>query len=226
MAQVSDVLTYARQLLQTDSSGLSDAVGLAMTNDALQDEVREFIRRGVNAAQTRESYTPITTASPNTYPWPTAMFQLKSIEVDFTGGGGQNFLQANAVDVSNIQFVSWEWLRANQPTTKPLFNNRGDTFEIFPTPLTATGSIKIFYFLIPTEYSSTSSTISYPQSLDYRALSAKVAEMYSLTLEKPDMVTAFAQEYQTRIDKMVNILVPASQTPIQSTPIQLTGWEF
>lgn len=224
MSLVSDVLTYSRYLLQTDNSGLSDTNGLVFLNDALQDETREMINRGVNAAQTQESYTSITTNNPNTYLWPSNLYMLKAIEVDFTGSGGQNYMQAFPVDVSNIQFISFDRLRANQSTQNPLYNNRGDTFEIFPTPISAVGTIRIFYFTTPTEYASTASTINYPQSLDYRALSAKVASLYALSLEKPDLAAVYNAEYMKRLEKMITILVPASQAPVQPMSLQVTGW--
>src|SRR5882724_6151136 len=137
MSQVSDVITYARQLSQTDSNGISDTLGIAFTNDALQDYIRDLIDRGIDAAQTQESYADLTTNNPNTYLWPSDMFALKTIEIDFTGAGGQNFLQAQQYDVANIQNVSFSYLRVNQPSTMPIIDNRGDTFELAPIPTTA-----------------------------------------------------------------------------------------
>lgn len=235
MATVADIITYARQLAQTDSSGIPDALGLAFCNDALQNMTRSLVARDIDAAQTQESYTNLTTNNPNTYAWPVDMYSLKTIEVDFTGSGGQNYLQATMVEVANIQNVSFDWLRLNQPISQPLFDNRGDTFEIFPIPPNATANgLRIFYFLQPTEYADLTSTINYPQSLDYRCLAARVASLYALSQEKTGMknrysvsvMTALENEYQTRLKDIITILAPASQQPITPQPLAVTGWNL
>lgn len=232
MANVEAALTYARQLAQTDSNGISDTLGLAFANDAKQDFVRDLVERNIDAAQTSESYADLTTDNPNTYAWPDDMFALKTIEVDFTGAGGSNFLAAQQYDVSNIQFVSFSYLRVNQPTTIPLFDNRGDTFEIVPVPTAAvTGGLRIFYYLAPSDYSAISETIEYPISLDYRCLSAKMAYLYALSLEKGGMAsqglaTDYEADYQRRLKKIIRILAPSSQQPIQPTPLRLSGWAY
>lgn len=232
---VDDVLTYARQLAQTDSNGISDTLGLSFANDALQNMTRAMFARDIDAAQTAEAYTSITPSDnpPGQFAWPDDMYALKTVEVDWTGAGGQNFIQAQPVDVSNIQFVSFDYLRKNQPTTWPLFDNRGDTGEIFPTT-TVTATVRIFYFKKPTEYTLTSDSILYPQSLDYRCLSARVAALYALSLGQTGMknrysvsvMSAFETEYQKRLDDIINILAPSSQQPIQATPIQISGWQY
>lgn len=229
MATVDSILTYARQIAQTDTGGISDTLGLAFCNDALQNFTRSLIERDIDGAQTQESYTNLTTTNPNTYAWPSDMFMLKTIEVNMTGGDSQNFLQATGMDVANIQNTSFDWLRVNQSTTDPLFDNRGDTFEIFPVPGAAvTGGLRIFYFLQPTEYTLTSDTINYPQSLDYRCLSARVAALYGLSLgdSGQGLMERANLEYEKRLKDIINILAPASQQPIQAQPLRINGWQF
>lgn len=232
MSTVNDVLTYARQLSSTDSNGISDTLGIAFTNDALQDFIRDLVDRGIDAAQTYEAYADLTTNNPNTYLWPSDMFALKTIEVDFTGSGGQNFLQAQQYDVSNIQNVSFSYLRVNQPSSIPLFDNRGDTFELAPIPpAPVTGGLRIFYYLLPTDFTTTADTITYPITLDYRCLAAKVSYFYALSLEKGGRTTGgqaadFEAEYQRRLNKIITILAPGSKQPIQPTPLQDSGWEY
>lgn len=232
---VSDVITYARQLAQTDSNGLTDTLGLAFANDALQNMTRELVSRNIDAAQTQETYTNLATTSPNTYAWPPDMFSLKTIEVNMTDGNQQNYLQAMPVEIANLQDMSFDWLRVNQPTSSPLFDNRGNTYEIFPTPkLAVTGGIRLFYFLTPTEYVTTSSSVVYPQTLDYRCLSARVATLYALSLDKTGMknkysisvMSAFENEYKERLAGIIKILAPSSQQPIQPTPLSISGWQF
>ena len=224
---VLSAITFAQQLAQTDSNGIGSVLGLALYNDALQEMTRDLVNRNIDAAQTQESYTNLTTDSPNTYAWPTDMFSLKTIEVNYQDQTEQNYLQAKPVDVSNIQYKSFSWLRENQAQNEPLFDNRGDTFEIFPTP-TATNSqgIRIFYFLTPTEALDVGTAINYPQTLDYRALSAKMASMYYKTQNDAEMATIYETEYLNRIGKIINILAPSSQQPIQPQRLAIDGWQF
>lgn len=224
---VSDVLTYARQAAQTDSNGLTDTVGLAFCNDALQNMTRALIERGVDAAQTQESYTNLTTNSPNTYAWPADMWMLKTIEINFLDASQQNYLQAASVAVQNLQNMSFDWLRVNQPQASPLFDNRGDTFELFPTPQTSnTNGVKIFYFLTPTEYTATSSSLNYPQTLDYRCISFRVASLFAKSIVNTEMAQIFEDEYQKRLTDIINILAPKSQQPIQPDRLHMLGWNF
>ena len=224
---VTSALTYAQQLAQTDVNGISSVLGLALYNDALQTMTRDLVNRDIDAAQTQEAYRDLTTQSPNTYLWPSDMFALKTIEVNYQDGTQQNYLQATPMDVANIQDKSFDWLRVNQPQNQPLFDNRGDQFEIFPTPLASnTNGIRIFYFLTPTEALDVGTAIPYPLTLDYRAISALMASRYYKTQSDVEMAGVYAQEYQERIAKIINILAPSSQQPISPTPLRMSGWNF
>lgn len=224
---VLSAIQYTQQLAQTDSNNIGSVLGLALYNDALQTMTRDLVNRDIDAAQTQESYRDLSTTSPNTYLWPSDMFALKTIEVNFTDQTQQNYLQATPMDVANIQNKSFDWLRVNQPQNQPLFDNRGDQFEIFPTPTTGnTNGIKIFYFLTPTEALDVGTAISYPQTLDYRALSAKMASMYYKTQNDVPMAQVYEADYIERIKKIINILAPSSQQPIQPQPLQISGWDF
>jgi hypothetical protein len=227
MATVANAITYTRQLAQTDSNGISDTLGLALYNDARMEWTRDMLNKNMDAAQTKEAYRDLTTSSPNTYTWPDDMFALKTIEVNWQDQTQQNYLQAMPIDVANIQNRSFSWLRANQDNLSPLFDNRGDTFEIFPTPQAANSQgIRIFYFLQPTEATLTSETIPYPQLLDYRTLSCKMASMYYRTQNSPEMAMVYEQQYQQRISKIIKIVEPGTQQPIKPTPLQITGWRY
>lgn len=227
MTSVLSAITYAQQLAQTDSNGITSVLGLALYNDSLQTMTRDLINRGIDAAQTKEAYADLTTTSPNTYAWPTDMYALKTIEVNWQDTQQQNYIQATPMDVANIQDKSFSWLRANQDQQNPLFDNRGDTFEIFPTPTAANAQgIRIFYFLTPTEAPDVGTAIQYPQTLDYRALSCLMASRYYKSQEDVDMATVYEKEYAERIGKIINILAPSSQQPISPEPLRLTGWNF
>jgi hypothetical protein len=224
---VLSAIQYAQQLAQTDSNGIGSVLGLALYNDALQAMTRDMLNRGLDAAQTQESYTNLTTQSPNTYAWPTDMYALKTIEVNWQDQTEQNYIQATPIDVANIQNQSFSWLRSNQTQQQPLFDNRGDTFEIFPTPQVGNAQgIRIFYYLTPTEVTNVGQAINYPQTLDYRALSAKIASMYYKSQNDTIMAQTYEQEYENRLSKIIKILAPGTQQPITPTPLMISGWRY
>lgn len=235
MATVTDVLTYARYLAQTDSGGIPDATGLAFANDALQNMTRALMAHSIDAAQTKEAFATVSATDnpPGRFAWPGDMYRLKTVEVNYTDATQANYIQAQAVDIANIQAKSFDDMRLNQPTSQPQFDNRGDTAEVFPTPV-GTALVRIFYYVTPTEYTSVASTIAYPQTLDYRCLSARVAELYALSLGEGasrsryavSLVSAMGQEYQKRLDDIIKILAPSSQQPIQSQPLHVSGWNL
>lgn len=231
MATVADVLTYARAQAQTDSNGLTNANGIIFANEALLDFRRRLISAGVDASQLQEAYRDAT-VNVGTYLYPTDMFWLKTIELNYAGSSAGDYKSATQVDVANIPGnKSFSWLRVNANTQNPYWDDRGDWFEIFPTP---TGSnsvsqlIRLFYFLKPTEFTSTSDTITYPDSLDYRILSWRVAGSYKYSLGGDNIKEgdAYNLKYEERVRQLIATLSRGSQQPIQATTIQLTGWEF
>lgn len=230
MASVLDAITYSRQKAQTDSNGISNVNGLAWANNGLLDITRDLIVRGIDAAQTQESYASLssTDAQPGRFAWPSDMFALKTIEVDYTGAGGQSYIQAEKLDVANLQGgTSWDYLRVNQSTEFPQFTNHGDTGEIFPTPRgTQSVLVRIYYYLTPTEYTAVGNTVAYPQSLDYRALGDKILIAYYESLEKWDSATLWEGKYLKKINDAITILGPQSKQPITPEKLRITGWQF
>lgn len=229
MATLNNVLSFARAQAQTDSNGLTDAKGIIFANEALLEFINELISHGVDAAQLQEAYTS-GTANQGTYLYPTDMWWLKAIEVNFQDTQAANYLVAEQVDQSNIPAGrSFSWLRANQPTTSPLFADNGDWFEIFPTPTSSvnlTNLFKIIYFLEPTEFTAVGDTISYPMSLDYRILGWRIAALYKKSLEDWDAAADFNEEYNKKVNKLVKTLSRGSQQPVKATVIQDSGWQY
>lgn len=224
---ILSAITYTQQLCQTDSNNIDSVLGLSLANDALQTWTRDMLNKNIDAAQTQEAYRDLSTTSPNTYLWPSDMYALKTIEVNWQDQTQQNYLPAQVIDVANIQNQSFSWLRANQSQQQPLFDNRGDQFEIFPTPIVGnTNGIRIFYFLTPTEYTDVGQAILYPQLLDYRTLSCKMASLYYKTQNDTNMAMVYEQEYQDRIAKINRIVEPGTQQPIQPTPLMISGWQY
>lgn len=227
MTSVLAAIQYSQQLAQTDSNGIGSVFGLSLYSDSLQTFHRDLLTRGIDASQTQEAYRDLTTTSPNTYLWPSDMYALKTIEVNWQDNTAQNYLQAVTMDVANIQDVSFSWLRSNQSQTQPLFDNRGDQFEIFPTPQVANAQgIRIFYYLTPTEPVDVGQPISYPVTLDYRAISCKMAALYYKSQNDSEMAMVYDNEYMQRIEKIIKILAPGTQQPITPQPLAITGWRF
>jgi len=229
MATLSNVLSFSRAQAQTDSNGLTDAKGIIFANEALLDFHNQLITHGIDASQTQEAYTS-GTANQGTYLYPTDMWFLKAIEVNYQDTTGQNYITANQLDVSNIPAgKSFSWLRSNQSTQFPLFDDRGDQFEIFPTPVggnNLTNMFRIFYFLEPTEYSAVGDTIAYPVSLDYRMLGWRIASSYLKSLGNWESAVPFDEIYQEKVDNIIKTLGRGTQQPLQATPIQESGWNF
>lgn len=228
MATVASAITYARQKALTDSNGISDTNGLAWANNGLLDITRDLIARGIDAAQTQEAYATVSSSDnpPGRFAWPSTMYALKTIEVDYTGAGGDAFIQASKLDVANLQGrTSWDFIRKNQATYSPQFTNHGDTGEIFPTPIT-NATVRIFHYLQPTEYTSVSDTINYPQLLDYRALGDKILIGYYEAQQDWDAVKVWDERYMKKINDAIVILAPQSKQPIQAERLHMTGWNF
>lgn len=233
MATLSTVLAYSRTQAQTDSNGLTDANGIIFANEALLDYHRQLITKGVDASQLQEAYCDgvvPTGGNGSTLLYPTDMFFLKTIEVNFTDTSAQNYLLASQVDVSNLPAgVSFSWLRGNANKAAPLFDDRGDWYEIFPSFKSSDNTsqaVRLIYYLKPTEYTSTSDTIAYPVSLDYRILGWRIASNYYYSLGKMDEGDRFNLRYQQRINELTATLSRGSQQPIQARGLEIDGWQF
>lgn len=233
MAQLSNALNFARAQTQTDSNGLTDANGIIFANEALVDFHRRLVDHSVDASQLQEAYmtaTPATSGNGSTFLYPSDMLFLKAIEVNYADTNPANYITADQVDVSNLSGQnSFSFLRANQSTGNPQFDDRGDWFEVFPAFTAAnnlTNAIRIFYFQKPTEYTATSDTISYPESQDMRILGWRIAAMYFYSILKIQEGDAFNVMYENRVKQYCATLARGAQQPIQATPLQISGYEF
>jgi hypothetical protein len=153
MATLNDVLTYARAQAQTDSNGLTDTMGIVFANEALVDFHRQLVNHGVDASQLQEAYctgTAPAAGNGQTLAYPADCLALKSIEVNFTDTSAQNYIKAQQKDVANLagDQTSFSWLRQFQNTQFPLFDDRGDWYEIFPA---IACTVRLFYYLKPPE---------------------------------------------------------------------------
>ena len=227
MATLATVLAYSRAQAQTDSNGLTDANGIIFANEALLDFRRRLQTAGVDANGLQESYETMT-AGVGTYLYPSNLAWLKAIELNYGDTQQQNYVTAQQVDVSNLpNNTSFSWLRLNATQSSPYFNDMGDWFEIFPTPInTNAAGIRIWYFLEATEFTATSNDIAYPESQDYRILGWRICGNYYYSLNKFVEGDMFYQKYEERVTQYIQTLGQGTQQPLQAVPIQETGWNF
>lgn len=229
MATLSTVLSFSRTQTQTDSNGLTDTSGIIFANSRLLDFHRQLVKSGVDASQLQEAYatiaTPVT-GNGATALYPTDAMALKTVEVNFTDTNPQNFFRAEQVDVANLSGQNaFSYLRVNQSAQYPLFDDRGDWYEIFPAQ---TCTVRLFYYLKPTEYTSTSDNITYPLSLDYRTLGWGICADYNYSLQEFESGEKFEQKYQTAVDQYISTLGRGSSQPMQPTTLNVggNGWAF
>lgn len=229
MATLDDALTYARAQAQTDDNGLTDANGIIFANEALLDFRNQLISKGVDAGQIVEKYASFTSGS-GVYAYPSDMWRLKTIALNYQDTTQSNYQVARQVDAANLpNSRSFQWLRANAQPNSPYFDDRGDVYEVFPTPSSSdntTNAIYLLYYTEPTEFSATADTISYPESLDYRILGWRIAANYLRAKERFQEAQAFDLEYQKKVDKVSATLAQGSQQPIQPIPLQDAGWDY
>lgn len=227
MATLASAIAFSRAQAQTNSNGLTDANAIIFANEALVDFHRRLVDHSVDASQLQEAYTDMT-ANQGTYAYPSDALFLKGIEVNYAGNDPSGYLTAEQVDVSNLAGQnSFSYLRKNGNTINPQFDDRGDWFELFPTPVTGSSQgIRIFYFLKPTEYTTTTDTIAYPESQDVRILGWRIAAMYYYSLNKMAEGDAFNLKYEERVKQYCATLSRGAQQPLQATPLQLSGYEF
>jgi hypothetical protein len=232
---VAQVLSYAEQNTQAASGTINNSTtGLNWLNDALLDYRTELMRRGVDADQIVEAYvpsvTPPTGGQGSTFSWPADFYFLKTIEVNMINTNQASYLQAQILAIQNTpNQTSFDWYRINQPTDAPLFDNRGDTYEIFPTftsSMNLVNPIHLFYFQQPTPYSSTGQNLSYPDSLDPNILGLRVRSLYFQSIKKFNEADFWEGKYKERLEKQINTLSRKSQQPNNTTPIQNSGWSY
>ena len=233
MATLSDVLIFSRAQAQTDSNGLTNANGIIFANEALVDFHRRLVNGGIDASAVQEAYRDASVPSSgngSTFLYPSDIFFLKAIEVNYIDTTAQNYIRAEQVDVSNLSGQnSFSWLRQNGNKAMPKFDDRGDWYEIFPAFQSGDNTsqaIRILYFQKPIEYTAVSDTISYPTSLDYRILGWRVVSDYYYALNKFDEGDKFNLRYEERVKQLIATLGRGSQQPTQTEGINLSGWEF
>lgn len=224
---LSSVLSFARAQLQTNSSGLTDDNGIIFANEALQDFHRRLVQKNVDASQLTET-SIVTSTGINNYPSNPSLLALKAIEANYVDTSNNNFTVAQQVDVANLPGnFSFSYLRSNTNPVTPLFDDRGNSFEVFPTP-TSSIMIRMFYFAQPSIYTSSVASVNYPENLDITILGWRIAAnyLYSLGTSRIPDGDKYMARYEERVKQYIDTLSRGVQTPQKTVPIQITGWQF
>lgn len=234
---VSTVLAYSNTLIQGNGT-ISNANGLLFFNDANKDYHLELIKRGVEASQIQEAYRDVAVPASgqgSTFLYPSDMVFLKNISVNMintptAGANAQNYITAQQIDIGNTQQnTSFEFLRLNQPVQQPIFDDRGDWFEIFPTfkaSMNLIQALRIFYYLQPNLYTSVNDVLEYPESQDYYILADKIVALFYDSQEDQLNADKFQKKYIDRLERQVDTLVRGVDQPVAPNGLGLSGWEF
>lgn len=233
---LGQVLAYANTLVQGNGN-ITDTAGIAYANDANKDFHFDLIKKGVEASGLQEAYRDASipaSGQGSTFLYPSDMLLLKTISVNYysppTGGNMANYQIASQIDIGNTQQnQSFEFLRLNQPIEDPLFDDRGDWYELFPTFTTGMNlsqAIRLFYYINPTPFTATSDVLLYPESIDYYVLAYKIVSIYYGALTRSDESDSFSSMYEKRLKRLVDTLVRGADKPEVSNGLGFTGFEF
>jgi hypothetical protein len=235
MATLSQALAFSRAQAQTDANGLTDANGIIFANSRLVDFHRQLVAHDVDASQLQEAYCDANipaAGNGTTLLYPEDCLALKTIEVNYSDTNAQNYIRAEQVDVANLHNQnSFSYLRQYASTQAPQFDDRGDWYEIFPAFQSGNNTsqaIRLFYYLKPTEYTSPSDTISYPENQDYRILGWGICADYYYSLNKFEEGAVFEKKYQDRVSQYIATFARGSSQPVQAQVLDVgsNGWMF
>lgn len=231
MATLATPIQFARQITGTNNASLTDSKAIAFATDTLFESRKAFAKYGVDAGQIQEVYfTP--TAGTGTYNYPTnpPFFLLKAIEVNFNNTNQGDYLPADKLDVSNTPTgFSFDYMRLNQSAQKPLYDDHGNWFEVFPTPtasMNLTNAIKIIYFIQPTAYVATTDGIAYPESIDPNIIGYGIADKYLQSIFKFDQSKEMHAQMLQKVSDTVPTLGTGGQMPVSPKGIPWSGGEF
>jgi hypothetical protein len=229
---VQDVIDYANTQIQGDNN-INSVSGLAFYNAANLDFHSDMIHAEADASEIQEAYRDVTvpaqspTTQGSTFLYPSDMWVLKKITVNYTDTTEQNYVACTDIKTSNTEEnTSFEFLRQNQPTDSPLFEDRGDWFEVFPTFTAGNNlsqALRIFYFLYPTVYTSASQDLVYPETLDPICHAFKLVEYYYDSIQQDDRADRFAKKYKARFDSMLLPTLNRGESGPVVTQMS-TGW--
>lgn len=226
---LSTPITFARAKAQTDSNGLSDASAIIFANEALEDFHRKLINENVDASQLTEVYRD-GTAGTGTYLYPSDLLFLKAIELNYQNTSADEYIPADQIDVSNLPSgKGFGWWRTNANESNPKFDDRGDWYEIFPTPTSShnvSQLIRLFYYKKPTQYTATTDTVAYPENLDQAILGFRIAANYMRSKEKFEAADKLDIKYEEKVNDYINTLKRGTQMPLKAESLRLTGYEF
>ncbi len=228
---LSSVLTFARTQAQTDANGLTDTNGLIFANEANADFHRRLIDKGIDASQTYEaSINGVAGTGVYSYPRnPASVIALKAIELNYTNTVQRDYKVASQVDISNLPAGGFSVLRVDASPFSPYFDDRGDKFEIFPTPTDnhdLTALIRLVGFVQPSVFTAVNNEVNYPEGMDTAILGWRIAALYLYSIGDMEKGKEFEAKYEERVRQYISTLGRGAQQPIEATTIRLSGFEY
>lgn len=230
---LSAAISYSRTLARDDSNGLTDAVAIQYANDTLMEAFKKLLERRADlfVQEAKRSITSaeiVGGAQPGRFLWPSDLWVLKELIINLQDPTSQDLWHtSDQVDVANLApGYDFEWLRKNQQIQTPVHDNRGDWFEIFPTPLAELAyALKIHYFIAPTPYAATTDQIAYPLNLDANVIAYGIAAKYLRPL-KPELADTYQAKAMEIVDLIIKDIGHGEQHPLDTKGLPLTGAEF
>ena len=219
----------------TNSSSLTDQACIDYASGALLDIRKAFIKGGVDVGNIQETYfTPTAGVGQYNYPQgptPPACMLIKTLWVNFNDTTQNNYVPVGKYDAGNLpEGTSLDYLRVNQPTADPIYDDHGSWFEILPTPQSTfpnlTNAIKMIYFVLPTAYATTGDTVQYPENQDPDILAYGIQARHLRSQFKFTEADAMEKQMYSRITNAVAMMGGGGQSTVSPTPIGLTGYEF
>lgn len=226
---LSTVLTNARAFAGTDANGINSTNGIAWANDGVLDIRTQLCAMNIDAGVVQETYADAQ-ATIGTYNYPSDFLALKMMEVNLVSTNAQDYKVAKKLDAANPPApLSLDWLRLNQPSDSPMVNDHGSWYEILPTPTAAmnlTKAIRFFYWLMPTAFTATTDTLGWPENINSNCLSHYIAARYYQSVHKDDKAQVEMGEFARLFNQIVNFIKRGGATPLQTSQVQISGWEF
>ena len=228
---LSSVLTFSRTQAQTDTNGLTDANGVIFANEANADFHRRLIDKGIDASQTYEaSITGVAGTGVYSYPTnPASVIALKAIELNYANTVQRDYKVASQVDISNLPSGGFSMLRVDASAFAPYFDDRGDKFEIFPTPTSdhnLTALIRLVGYVQPSIFTAVTNAVNYPEGMDMAILGWRIAALYLYSIGDMEKGAIFENKYEERVKQYISTLGRGAQQPIEATTIRLNGFEY
>lgn len=160
---LSKVIDRTRKLTRTNSSTLTDADLIALSNETNLDIERELAQNGVQDFGV-VAYTDVSTAT--NYDKPTGLLKYLRLEINYENAtDNTKWRKVTQVDLANLPAV-WQDFVNNTPELANAMHDFGGQF--YPAPLATTSvpeGLRIWYIQKLDDYTLTTNQLQYPLNL-------------------------------------------------------------